>query len=79
MSACCNDENTIATIRKKYYHPDQESKRSSYLLDPHTAVGVYAASKVRTQLVDEYATPFTSVCLSTAHPAKFVETVSKAP
>ncbi len=42
-----------------------------YLLDPHTAVGVAAARRV----ADEGSRP---ICLATAHPAKFPETVVRA-
>ena len=42
-----------------------------YLLDPHTAVGVYAAEQLGSQ-----ETP--CVCLSTAHPAKFPDAIEKA-
>ena len=42
-----------------------------YLLDPHTAVGVAAARR----LADAGTHP---VCLATAHPAKFPETVARA-
>jgi threonine synthase len=42
-----------------------------YVLDPHTAVGVRAAQKHRDQGVP-------MVCLATAHPAKFPDTVARA-
>lgn len=42
-----------------------------YILDPHTAVGVKAAQKFKTVGVP-------MVCLATAHPAKFGETVAAA-
>ena len=42
-----------------------------YLLDPHTAVGVAAAGR----LADASTRP---ICLATAHPAKFPETVARA-
>jgi len=41
---------------------------TGYLLDPHTAVGVKAA-------VDLLPTDSSRICLATAHPAKFSETV----
>ena len=45
---------------------------TGYLLDPHTAIGVEAARKtLRRQDVPV-------VCLSTAHPAKFPESIRKA-
>ena len=43
----------------------------NYLLDPHTAVGVFAAKK-------HQRNNFPMVCLATAHPAKFGDTVKKA-
>jgi threonine synthase len=46
--------------------------KTEYVLDPHTAIGVEAARKVR-QGED---TPM--VCLATAHPAKFGEAIQKA-
>lgn len=45
---------------------------TEYLLDPHTAIGVEAARKVRRR------TDIPMVCLATAHPAKFPEAVRKA-
>jgi threonine synthase len=42
-----------------------------YLLDPHTAIGVKAAAQHRDQGVP-------MVCLATAHPAKFPDTVARA-
>ncbi len=44
--------------------------KQSYLLDPHTAVGVKAGLTFKNEL------PL--ICLATAHPAKFHETVSLA-
>ena len=46
---------------------------SSYLLDPHTAIGVVAA---REELVKDKHTPM--VVLGTAHPAKFPDAVERA-
>lgn len=46
--------------------------KAEYLLDPHTAIGVEAARKMRTN----GDTPM--VCLATAHPAKFGEAIQKA-
>lgn len=42
-----------------------------YLLDPHTAVGVFAAIKHQQNNIP-------MICLATAHPAKFGDTVKKA-
>jgi threonine synthase len=46
--------------------------KNEYLLDPHTAIGVEAARKVRRN----HNVPM--VCLATAHPAKFDEAIAKA-
>ena len=43
-----------------------------YLIDPHTAVGIGAARRLRRP------EDGTVVCLSTAHPAKFPDAVEKA-
>jgi len=58
------EEDVLATISDFY-------KNHGYVLDPHTAVGVKAAEKCKTTSVP-------MVCLATAHPAKFSETVSEA-
>jgi len=59
-----NQSATLETIRN--FHTE-----TGYLLDPHTAVGVRAALEV---LPADSA----RICLATAHPAKFCETVEKA-
>jgi len=59
-----SEEETLATISDYY-------RDHGYILDPHTAVGVNAASTTR-----QPDTPM--VCLATAHPAKFGEAVNKA-
>lgn len=46
-------------------------KKTGYLLDPHTAVGVRAAQKIASDEVPR-------ICLATAHPAKFGEAVTEA-
>ncbi|MCF7864330.1 MAG: threonine synthase [Kiritimatiellales bacterium] len=55
---------TMATIKK--YH-DQ----CGYVLDPHTAVGVYVAEQFKSD-----AAP--TICLATAHPAKFTQAIIDA-
>lgn len=55
------DENIKDTIRKVY-------AASDYLIDPHTACAVYAAEQM--EIVSD-----STVCLSTAHPAKFPEVI----
>lgn len=59
-----SEEDVLETISDFY-------KKHGYVLDPHTAVGVKAAEKCKTASVP-------MVCLATAHPAKFSETVSEA-
>lgn len=63
-SASVNQADTLLTIRNFY-------TETGYLLDPHTAVGVKAA-------VDLLSTDSARVCLATAHPAKFSETVERS-
>ena len=58
-TAIATDE-TLATIRDVY-------QRCEYVVDPHTAVGIAAARRL--------ATTGPMVCLATAHPAKFPESV----
>ncbi len=63
-SVSVNQQQTVATIASF-------KKESNYLLDPHTAVGVRAALDCATK-------GSVSVCLATAHPAKFAEAVRLA-
>jgi threonine synthase len=58
-----NTDETLATIRDVW-------SAHEYLLDPHTAVGVAVGRALRTEA------PL--ICLATAHPAKFPESVEKA-
>ncbi len=60
-----DDQGTLATMVRVY-------QEAGYLLDPHTAIGVEAARKVRRN----QTTPM--VCLATAHPAKFPDSIAKA-
>ena len=50
----------MATIADVY-------RRNGYVVDPHTAVGIAAAKRFRVE--------GPMVCLATAHPAKFPESV----
>lgn len=59
----CDDGQTLATIARVY-------RETGRLIDPHTAVGVHAASGLET------SSPV--VVLSTAHAAKFPDAVRKA-
>lgn len=61
----CNDEQTLQLMRACYHE-------SGYILDPHTAVGVFAGLQVS----DESSIPMVS--LACAHPAKFPDAVEKA-
>jgi len=63
-----SDDETVEVI-KDYYRSNNEN--GSYVADPHTAVGLAAAKRQRDPAV-------TQIILSTAHPAKFNEAVTKA-
>ncbi|KZT65174.1 tryptophan synthase beta subunit-like PLP-dependent enzyme [Daedalea quercina L-15889] len=63
-----SDEQTLETIRSYY------SSLPSYIADPHTAVGLCAAGLVAPLNPQNTA----QVVLSTAHPAKFSEAVTRA-
>jgi threonine synthase len=63
-SASVNQADTLQMIRDFYAD-------TGYLLDPHTAVGVKAA-------LDLFPPDSARVCLATAHPAKFSETVEQS-
>ncbi len=63
-SASVDQAATLQTIRNFY-------AETGYLLDPHTAVGVKAA-------LDLLPPDSARVCLATAHPAKFSETVEQS-
>jgi len=86
-----NTADTLATIRK-YASESREAERSvcsiagqtllsarlekpgsktGYLLDPHTAVGVAVAERFQCSNVP-------TICLATAHPAKFTEPIEQA-
>jgi threonine synthase len=61
----CDDAATLATMQDVYANTGE-------LLDPHTAVGVYAARKE----LAKHALPI--ITFATAHPAKFPDAVVKA-
>ena len=63
LATAVSVEDTAATIKRVYEQWD-------YVVDPHTAVGMAAAER--------FAVSGTKVCLATAHPAKFPETVDAA-
>ncbi len=61
------DEETTASMRRVY-------EATGYVADPHTAVGLEVVRRYRTATGD----PGPLVVLSTAHPAKFPETIDQA-
>ncbi|KAL0579183.1 threonine synthase [Marasmius crinis-equi] len=63
-----SDEETLETIKSHYLDPQ------SYVVDPHTAVGLNAAVRMAKAI----SPSTTQIVLSTAHPAKFSEAVTKA-
>ncbi|KAK7025361.1 threonine synthase [Paramarasmius palmivorus] len=63
-----SDEETLGCIREHY------SSKVPYIVDPHTAVGLTAAAR----MAKNNAPATVQIVLSTAHPAKFAEAVSKA-
>jgi threonine synthase len=63
ISASAGTKETLATI-KKYWEQEK------YILDPHTAVGVSVAEQINSNT--------RTVCLSTAHPAKFPDAIIEA-
>ena len=56
-------EQTLDIVRSYY-------KKYNYILDPHTALGVLAAKKNNSEIP--------TICLATAHPAKFTDTINDA-
>jgi len=64
VATAATEQEVVETIQLFY-------KEHGYVLDPHTAVGVHAAL-----IHQQKGIPV--ICLSTAHPAKFGETVSMA-
>jgi threonine synthase len=69
-AAAVDDGATIAEMRALY-------RRTGYLADPHTAVGIAAARAARA--LPEVGRPeHPVVCMATAHPAKFPDAVEAA-
>jgi threonine synthase len=64
VAGASDTKRTLAAIRA--YHG-----KFKYLLDPHTAAGVYVASQF-----NELEEPM--ICLATAHPAKFPDAIEEA-
>ena len=63
-TAAVSEDQVLETIR-------EFKEKYGYVLDPHTAVGVHAASKLQQKNIP-------MICLATAHPAKFGDTVKTA-
>lgn len=61
------DDETRAMMRKTY-------EGTNYILDPHGAVALLGIETYRS----EHTEPLFGIALETAHPAKFIETVSEA-
>ena len=66
LSCSISDEETLYSIKKIF-------TSENYLLDPHGAVAVSALDKFEKELTDEKV-----ICLATAHPAKFPDTIKTA-
>ena len=64
VAGASDTKHTLATIRRCY-------GKHAYLLDPHTAAGVFVADQF-----NELDDPM--ICLATAHPAKFSEAIEEA-
>lgn len=64
-AASLDDDATLAVIARLH-------RRTGYLADPHTAVGIGAAEMCRRR------PDLPMVCLATAHPAKFPDAVERA-
>ncbi|EGO01289.1 hypothetical protein SERLA73DRAFT_167399 [Serpula lacrymans var. lacrymans S7.3] len=63
-----SDDQILETIRAHF------TSEPSYVADPHTAVGLYAAGVIAPQ----NSASTSQIILSTAHPAKFSEAVTRA-
>ncbi|KAE9395461.1 tryptophan synthase beta subunit-like PLP-dependent enzyme [Gymnopus androsaceus JB14] len=63
-----SDEETLETIKSHFLGTP------SYVVDPHTAVGLFAAAR----MAQHNPPSINQIILSTAHPAKFSEAVSTA-
>ncbi len=64
LTGSVSDVETLHTIRQIY-------EEHNYLVDPHTAVGIRVGRQQRTAGIP-------LLCLSTAHPAKFEDAISRA-
>ena len=77
LSTRISDPETLATIKTFYSPPSSVPGFESYLLDPHSAVGVAASLR---SMTEEGGMPPTThtVSLATAAPAKFADAVKLA-
>jgi len=66
LANSASDAETLSLIKQIYEAED-------YLLDPHSAVSVVASDKLKVKLADKKL-----ICLATAHPAKFPDTILNA-
>ena len=66
LSGSASDEGTMKLIKEVF-------EADSYLLDPHTAVSLEVANSLRKEIGEHKV-----ICLATAHPAKFPETILKS-
>ncbi|KAI8896905.1 tryptophan synthase beta subunit-like PLP-dependent enzyme [Globomyces pollinis-pini] len=75
------DEETTDCIRRYYHHQYANLAETDptrlYILDPHTAVGVVAAEVLAKETASSTKT-IQTICLSTASPGKFPDTVLDA-
>ena len=77
LSTRVSDPQTLATIKTFFSPPSSVPGFESYVLDPHTAVGV--AASLRSMAGGDGMPPTThTVSLATAHPAKFAGAVDLA-
>jgi len=75
-SECISDKDTLATIRDNFM---PKTNGEQYILDPHTAVGVSAATRLISKAnTGNEAAPTFYISLATAHPAKFSNAVDLA-
>ena len=77
LSTRISDPETLATIKTFYLPPSSVPGMESYVLDPHSAIGV-AASLQSMAEADGKSPVMHTVSLATAHPAKFSGAVEMA-
>lgn len=66
LSGSVSDKRTMELIKEVY-------EAEGYLLDPHTAVSLEVTNSLRQEIGDHKI-----ICLATAHPAKFPETIHQS-